>query len=518
VSGDLFDAYFADPVDLYLAENTRKVKRAQQREVKSSGGYSWWVSALKGEAYPGYVVTRSTSGDRFGYWCECYGHDHGETRQRQVCTHVVAVMMWRKEHGGGEDPARSGHGGEHDGAGESGAGVAVRGPSDPGNSPVRKRFRKKVVEELPTDPQGPDVGDIQGGVPDLTSGLLNPPGYPPLPAKFKVVYDHQWAAVEQAVREFDQGADVVYLDAPTGSGKTLIAELVRRYMQTIEGGNAHLEDRSARRLVTSYVCSDKSLQAQFLHDFPYAKLIQGRANYPTQVGIFPTVHCGDCTMNPNIQPPDCDWCPDVGRCSYTLAKTEALKSDLRVLNTAYLIAEANSAGKFSHNDLLVVDECDTLEHVLLGAVEYQITPARAKRLGIEIPVKGAHEPTILKWMEEELEPAIITRIKSLRELLKGGEEGVQLAREKRGLEELLDSTKGMIATGLGENWVRDYSDDDEDKGDVGLVYKPVRIGPYGRSMVFRHGTKILCMSASIISSDVEAETTGVTYVPEAVPA
>src|SRR5688572_29011158 len=93
--------------------------------------------------------------------------------------------------------------------------------------------------------------------------------YPPLPG---------WVDVDRLQSQDEVAADlarllkqhrVVFLQAPTGSGKTLIANLAQRKMQ-------------ARRMI--YTCTTKSLQDQVVRDFIYGRVLKGRSNYPTLLG------------------------------------------------------------------------------------------------------------------------------------------------------------------------------------------------------------------------------------------
>ena len=98
-----------------------------------------------------------------------------------------------------------------------------------------------------------------------------------LPSWVQDLRPQQIQAAERIVDAF-QEHDVVVLDAPTGSGKTLIADIVRRMV-------------AAR---TVYCCSSIQLQRQFTEDFPYAKQLMGRSNY---VPVWPKWDetCADCT-------------------------------------------------------------------------------------------------------------------------------------------------------------------------------------------------------------------------------
>src|SRR4051812_42161256 len=162
------------------------------------------------------------------------------------------------------------------------------------------------------------------------------PSYPydPLPEWVTELRSHQVDAVRDVVDAFRNGADVVFLDAPVGAGKTLIAELVRREMGVDQG---------------LYVCTDKQLQAQFLDDYDYARVLMGKANYrPTHA--IGTVTCEDCTR---ATPKGAfNWCRDTKQCPYTIARNIALGrrdeagmwtggARVAVLNTSYALAAAN---------------------------------------------------------------------------------------------------------------------------------------------------------------------------------
>lgn len=316
---------------------------------------------------------------------------------------------------------------------------------------------------------------------------LHVPGQPDLPDWVVELRYHQWVAAEKVMGLFRRGVKVVFLDAPTGSGKTLIAEAVRR-----------LATRDDMIRSALYVCSDRGLQDQFLADFPYAKVLKGRTNYATLTGTG-DITCGDCTRTGPDD--DCNWCDPVNLCPYTSAKTSALKSPIAVLNTAYLMSEANGPGAFGGRGLVVMDECDVLEDVLMGFVEFRVTDRQMRKLGVEAPKKGSHLPTIVKWIAEELQPAVDRTRKAI-----AGERSLWGDVKKQ--RELNQYTRlaGDVATvlrlaGDRDNWVRD--------NEGPMVLKPIKVDAYGNQTLWRHADRWLCMSATIISPDQMVESLGV---------
>lgn len=303
--------------------------------------------------------------------------------------------------------------------------------------------------------------------------------FPSLPEWVEELRPHQIQAVEEIADAYSRGASVVMLDAPTGSGKTLIAEMVRRYM----------------RKRALYVCSSKTLQDQFMRDFDYAAVLKGRSNYPTMTKPFPEYTAADCTKQ--SKGGECYWCPNVHECAYERAKAAALRNHLTVINTSYLLAEANYVGNMRGRGLVVIDECDVLERELMGFVELNIGERTLRSLRVDEPKKGSHKTTIAAWMEEELQPAI------KRELGKMGLglTDVREIRRRASLESLLSFTRMRLAEIVTDNWIRD--------NDAGpMVMKPVRVDGYGEKVLWQHGQRWLLMSATIISPDELAESLG----------
>ena len=87
----------------------------------------------------------------------------------------------------------------------------------------------------------------------------------PYPAWLTELRDHQWTALEEIQEGFARGIGMIWVDGPTGTGKTAIGECVRRML----------------RKPAAYVCSGLTLQDQFARDFEYAKVLKGKSNYPT---------------------------------------------------------------------------------------------------------------------------------------------------------------------------------------------------------------------------------------------
>lgn len=379
--------------------------------------------------------------------CTCYDTNHGESRARKMCSHVLAVIIYREEASLGAGHVDSD---DVDTSGGEEASVDTTG------------------DLLPLDPQDPQ---------------LTPRSWQPPPAKLVAYREHQWGAACEIVDAFESGARVVYVDAPVGVGKTFLADLVAR----------KLRERAA------YVCTSKQLQDQILNDLPYARILRGRANYPTLSGDA-TITADDCDGTTPADN-DCSFCDPMRSCPYRMAKQEAIRAQVAVLNTAYWLREANYVGAFGVGpkttdgdgdpvDLLIIDECDTLESMMLGFIEFAMPPSRLRMLSLEAPKKGVHYATIAKWLQEDVRKAVEREQAKLPQTVIG-------RRQARVLQTLkVDALKVAAELGTDHPWVRENSD-----RRMPFYMKPVMVTPFGEQMIWRHAKHVLMMSGTIISAD-----------------
>jgi len=272
-----------------------------------------------------------------------------------------------------------------------------------------------------------------------------------LPSWVKEVRPHQNEAVAEIIDHYRKGTDLVVLDAPTGSGKTLIAEMVRRELQVPH---------------TSYICSSLTLQDQFANDFPEAAVVKGRTNYESYDGKH---SAGDCKGI------GCDYCPAVESCPYQMAKSRAATAPLACLNSTFQLYQSNYGNLFRSKGLLVWDECDELEKQLMSFVEVVISKKNAAAVGMTLPGKGVRYETVRRWLKN-------WRVKAMERHLPEGKEARSWKGLIRNVVQLLDDE--------GE-WVRQSLHN-------ALVMKPIKVDRFGEKL-WTKGTKHLLMSATVIS-------------------
>lgn len=346
------------------------------------------------------------------------------------------------------------------------------------------------------------------------------------PGWFTEFKPHQEAIVDRVVDAFDRSR-VVVLEAPTGTGKTLIAEAVRQRLSEEHRASFMLEhavhhpDALADHIrnspaghwlahKTRYLCSTKALQRQFVNDFPYARLLQGRANYPTLYGGG-GVTCDDCLWTK--QRKSCAWCEvdDDGdptailRCPYRAAKEAAIRSPLAVLNTAYWLREVNGVGQMALSQLIVIDEADRLESEVMGFVEVKVARWLRERLANPSPARKTVASAWDTWIRDEVAPEVLAELNRCFE--------TEPKRARR-LGQLLHQL--MTVRMADGRWVMQ----EDDKG--GVSFKPVWVSSLGHELIWQHQDKFLLMSATVISADVMMRNLGCsdyTYVrgPSVIP-
>ncbi len=216
-----------DPEDQYAGTSLKK--RAEKRTVQQVGERKWVVhgDAKMGDAYPNYAVGLK-AGER-KYECACYGHGRGEHRRRKMCSHVLAVILYRKKKVGESEMPNHPHqptdwdtepcdvektGSEivdaterRDAAGRRGGGrdsEATVVEVEPSN-----RFKSVSADTYPDNPI------------EMNDDML---GSPPLPKKFVEYRANQWDAIVEVMEHLEAGKKAVMLSAPTGclAGDTVV--------------------------------------------------------------------------------------------------------------------------------------------------------------------------------------------------------------------------------------------------------------------------------------------------------
>lgn len=315
-------------------------------------------------------------------------------------------------------------------------------------------------------------------------GFIDELSLPPWASELRPL---QKVAIIQAVRAFDK-YNVVVLEAPTGSGKTIIGEMIRQAI----GGKA------------LYICHSKGLQRQFLKDFPDSKVLMGRNNYPTK--LFPEefnalqqLSCADCLASK--QEPQCQWCGYKRECPYEVAKKEAVAADLAVINSSYFLTEANGPAHMSGRGLAIWDECDTAEKDLMGYIEVTIP----EYLQLGKPDKVTKPESWLQWVQDSLPKVDKERVK-----LRGKTADVKVLRRYKRVQQVYEdlNTISHELTAGDNEWIMQVVRGGRGGGTEQVQFKPVKVSHFGKDFVWRHADKWLMMSASVISARVMMDSLG----------
>lgn len=327
------------------------------------------------------------------------------------------------------------------------------------------------------------------------------------------------------------------LDAPPGIGKTVIAigsyHLMHERYKKLEAVRVVLDEKEKKRFRCIFVTPTKQLQRQLTDEFPYCKTLVGRNNFPCLLrkDSWPEVTAEDCT-NSKDQPcphasgildhgPEGPRLPDrwekVDICPYQEAKRQAMASPVATLNTSYFLSEANGPGLFSHIDVLVVDEIDTLESDLMNFVELTVSECQMRRYGIELPMtKGMggllfNQQFLAVWQAWAGAQVIELGLRS--DAMSGDIAQAKLwtdieIRQSKEIRQAkrLQGKLNLFAAEVTDDWVF-YENQTEDGST--WTFKPAVVGDLAGKYVWRHVEDMaLGMSGTILDPKRVAEDIG----------
>ena len=326
-----------------------------------------------------------------------------------------------------------------------------------------------------------------------------------LPKKFKAWRMGQGELIEKIT---NSPAVVFLLDAPTGTGKSLIGIGVH---QSRVLSNKAVLARLSGKPVSSYdrkcvyVTRTKQLQDQVLTEFPAARTIKGRNNYVClkHKKEFPEFTAEDCTRVG-------DSCPD---CPYLLDKKETLRSPVAVLNISYFLAETNGPGQFRDADLVVIDEVDSLENELLNHIQMRVTTKQLSRLGLGLPDDPHSLQGWLVWADQ-VSDTLSHSIKALSSQLRLINEDewtdieITMHKQANRLENFRDKL-AMFASDVNDSWLFSEEENTENQETI-WTFKPVKVDAYAERYFWRHGRRFLGMSGTILDPEIMVSDLGIT--------
>lgn len=280
----------------------------------------------------------------------------------------------------------------------------------------------------------------------------------------------------------NSNSKVIIVNAPTGVGKSLIAMM--------SASNMNIKH-------TNYICSTKALQSQLVDDFPEAMVLRGRGNYK-------------CNKYSWLKADTClEKCEEYKArqipCEYYDQKLAVISAQYRVLNTAYLLNEANYVGCFGaktktnsdgheltrRQELIIIDEADTLESNFLNFVGLKITNKNIDKFNLDAPKYVTKVEAWIDWAQEN-----IVRMSSLYPQKTAMEaldkEYIHARRFILNLERFLEM--------VDETWLFD-------KNEKSWTFKPVWLNrSITETYLWNHSEKFILVSATLPKKEVMCRT------------
>ena len=285
------------------------------------------------------------------------------------------------------------------------------------------------------------------------------------------------------------GKHTVFLDAPVGSGKSL----VNMAAANVTAQTAYLT--TPQTLLVDQYKADTDPGGKF--EVFGARTVKGRANYPCPYvrGLADgdadaTAEAAPCTFlkhwpggcGAKHGDTECTGCPEYSRCPYYIAKHEAMAAPITITTMAYFILGIERSPNWLPRPLLIIDEAHGLPESL---VEFFSVSVREKTFpGIEfkrIPHPDLTQPIDegLPYLLRELPSYIQRQEETLKRLIDAAENHLPPSDEDM---KAISSQKRLVdrchrvhtaLTTAGVEWIHTY-----DTGSSEHKWRPVDIAPF----------------------------------------
>lgn len=352
---------------------------------------------------------------------------------------------------------------------------------------------------------------------------------------FTNIRAEQHKAIEFALDAFiNQGKRFVILELGTGVGKSAIGVCLARYLAAHGGKTWAVDEPEAGepREETSgaYVLTtQKILQAQYMDDFGPSsgrnlmRSLKSASNYECR--FYGDMRCSDSKrllkqLSKQLEGTDFQKCCRQA-CPYTLDKQEFMEFPIGITNFSYFLAETMYAKQLLPRSLLVIDECHNIENELGKFIEVTFSERFARTLGCKIPKLDTPE-SVFAWIKGPYKIAVTKAMNEHKKKMSTHFSGSDAsAVDTKGLSdvskryEMLDKhvckVNRFIEVYNPDNWVMNpvKSPTNEQRGGRKFEFKPVDVSSYGHEHLYRFGSRVVMMSATVVDKDTYCKSIGV---------
>lgn len=289
-----------------------------------------------------------------------------------------------------------------------------------------------------------------------------------------------------------EGYEDIVVAAPTGIGKTGIGAAFCFWSSAV-----HVSGWDSGGY---YLVTQKMLQDQLERDFPrFQPGFFGRAANIKSATEYRCRTYGTCGMGSKMKKDRCcrDRLPTSLRCPYLIARNQFVRSDLAVTNYPYFFTEHMFVNKLRGRNVLVADECHTLEKQITGFVELVVNADTLEAWAPHLrPLPSM--PTVdefIDWLEGYYVDALKTRMEGLAASLESSRySNAKMLSEYNQIENHLGRTM-LVMSELAKNtdswvyWQEPY------KNQPQSTAKPLSASPFVPLLLNEMAATRLYMSA-----------------------
>lgn len=338
--------------------------------------------------------------------------------------------------------------------------------------------------------------------------------------------DGQREAIKFVLDSFNSGKKIVIIEAPTGSGKTAIGMTVAKFFDNMYWLTAtkQLQDQ----LVSEYGSIVTELKGRNAYECDVWERMKGKKKWSLTLAAsdinklengFRNCSVGICKTNLLGSGVKCRFCFEnaeeniflpPGRtysaCAYYEQLHKAIKSRFLCMNfSSFLFQTTFTKDRFvDPRGLLITDEAHNLGQEILSFVNVTISDVDLKERGYALPVFDSPN----QYKQWFLNENIIGVFKELEEIAIADEDHIA-ARDFLGVAGKIEM---FVDNDFDDcEWVMDH--ETKFSPSVGeyrvLNLRPVIVGDFAKRFIFKHGNKILLMSATILDVDTFCNTVGI---------